>query len=200
MLSICYHLATIDCIWHTCVIACLVWDFARKISDCKNRRKCYHYIMHCCHLWQSQKWLFLFSGNEFPRFWDIQLNNFRMIVVPKLDILVFQKWVSPFLGHPIDVFGPKWIKHGPKLKSIYADVPKSVILILRINVLPKSGHATLCVFFGEYMHVQFADMQYAHKILKIISSPNSAKMLSFVIILLSSRGSDVCRDQLHDII
>jgi hypothetical protein len=41
--------------------------------------------------------------------------------------------------------------------------------------------------FGTCAHVQFADMQYAHKIVKNISSPNSAKMLSFVIILLSSR-------------
>ena len=43
----------------------------------------------------------------------------------------------------------------------------------------------MCIF-GECMHVQFAEMQYAHKIMKIISSPNSAKMLSFVIILLLS--------------
>ena len=41
--------------------------------------------------------------------------------------------------------------------------------------------------FVTCAHVQFADMQYAHKIVKNISSPNLAKMLSFVIILLSSR-------------
>ena len=44
----------------------------------------------------------------------------------------------------------------------------------------------MCMF-GIFTQVQFADMQYAHKIMKNISSPNSAKMLSFVIILLSSR-------------
>lgn len=43
-------------------------------------------------------------------------------------------------------------------------------------------------------------MQYAHKIIKNISSPNLAKMLSFVIILLSSSGSDACLTQWHDII
>jgi len=41
--------------------------------------------------------------------------------------------------------------------------------------------------FGTYARVHFADMQYAHKKMKFIRLPNLAKMLSFVIILLSSR-------------
>jgi hypothetical protein len=55
---------------------------------------------------QYPKWTFLFSRNEFPRFWDIQQNNFGpkpvnlYATVPKMDILVFRKKVFPFLGHP----------------------------------------------------------------------------------------------------
>jgi hypothetical protein len=54
--------------------------------------------------------------------------------------------------------------------------------------------------FGTFTHVQFTDMQYAHKIMKNISSPNSAKCYHFVIILLSSRGFDAHRGQCRDII
>ena len=85
-------------------------------------------------------------------------------------------------------------------KNLYATVPKTGFLISRINGLLILGHAILSVFFDICTFAQIYDMQYAHKIIKNISSPNLAKMLSFVIILLSSRGFDACPVQCPDII
>ena len=52
--------------------------------------------------------------------------------------------------------GPKWPKTAQNCIIICAHVPFWDILILNLNVLPKSGHAILCVFFitcnQEQMH------------------------------------------------
>ncbi len=39
-----------------------------------------------------------------------------------------------------------WPKMAQNCKNLHATVPKSEILILNLNVLPKTGHATLCAF------------------------------------------------------
>ena len=48
--------------------------------------------------------------------------------------------------------GPKWPKTTQNCIIIYAHVPFWAILILNLNVLPKSGHAILCVFFITCTH------------------------------------------------
>jgi len=42
--------------------------------------------------------------------------------------------------------GPKWPKMAQNCRIIYAHVPFWAILILKLNVLPFGGHATLCSF------------------------------------------------------
>jgi hypothetical protein len=51
-----------------------------------------------------------------------------------------------FQGVPTEDFGPKWPKMAQNCRIIYAHVPFWAILILKLNVLPFGGHATLCSF------------------------------------------------------
>jgi hypothetical protein len=44
-----------------------------------------------------------------------------------------------------------------KRENIHADVPFLDILILKINVLPFWGDATLCAFFATGAHAQMHD-------------------------------------------
>ena len=101
----------------------------------------------------------------------MQQNDIIMFIVPKTDILVF--WIKvlpfsggangvngteacPFLGHPcfqnkcFAVFRTwnRWFRPKPAQNCtiIYAHVPFWDILILNLNDLPKSGHATFCAF------------------------------------------------------
>ena len=84
------------------------------------------------------------------------------------------------------------------MNHIYTTPPKTGFLISKINDLPKSGHATLREFSS---HIQTCQIMTCNMLAKNenISSPNSAKMLSFVIILLSSRGSVTQHARCHDI-
>ena len=78
-------------------------------------------------------------------------------------------------------------QNAQKLQKLSCDSPKIHIPCFENKCFDHFGTCHIMSIFGTCAHVQFADMQYAHKIVKNISSPNSAKMLSFVIILLSSR-------------
>jgi hypothetical protein len=73
-------------------------------------------------------------------------NGIGMFVVPKSGIRVFGKKLLPKLGHRMVQTGPKWPKMVQNCINIYAHVPFWAILILNLNVLPKSGHAILCTF------------------------------------------------------
>ena len=78
-------------------------------------------------------------------------------------------------------------QNAQKLQKLSCDSPKIHIPCFENKCFDHFGTCHIMSIFGTCAHVQFADMQYAHKIVKNISSPNLAKMLSFVIILLSSR-------------
>ena len=41
-----------------------------------------------------------------------------------------------------------WPKMPKNCKNLHATVPKFTFLVLKINVLPKSGHATLCAYLA----------------------------------------------------
>jgi len=60
--------------------------------------------------------------------------------------LFSEKKLLPKLGHKMAQNGPKWPKMAQNCINIYAHVPFLAILILNLNVLPKSGHAILCEF------------------------------------------------------
>ena len=64
-----------------------------------------------------------------------------MFDVPKSHILIFRKKVLQNLGHKMAQNGPKWPKMAQNCIIICADVPFLDILILKINVLAKLGHA-----------------------------------------------------------
>jgi hypothetical protein len=66
-------------------------------------------------------------------------------------------------------------------RIICAHVPFWGIVIVEINVLPKSGHATLCAFFITCTHAQIHDTINAHKKMK----KSRRQIWQNVIILLS---------------
>ena len=78
-------------------------------------------------------------------------------------------------------------QNAQKLQKPSCDSPQTRIPCFENKCFAHFGTCHIMFIFSPCANVQFADMQYAHKIVKNISSPNSAKMLSFVIILLSSR-------------
>ena len=80
-------------------------------------------------------------------------------------------------------------KNVPKLRKYLCGCPFLGHSYFEFKCFAQIRTCNIMCIFGVCNHSQIDDMQYAHKIMKNISSPNSAKMLSYVIILLSSRGS-----------
>ena len=111
-----------------------------------------------------------------------------MLDVPKTPILVFGKSLSPFSGGATLQNAPFGAKTDPKMKNIYADVPKTPMFVFGKLLLPFFGGATKYIKNEHYNPVHIYDTYYAHKNFTQCSSAKFAEMLSFVIILLSSRG------------
>ena len=78
-------------------------------------------------------------------------------------------------------------QNAQKLQKPSCDSPQNGHSCFENKCFAHFGTCHIMSIFGTCAHVQFADMQYAHKKMKFIRLPNLAKMLSFVIILLSSR-------------
>ena len=78
-------------------------------------------------------------------------------------------------------------QNAQKLQKPSCDSPQNGHSCFLDKCFAHFGTCHIMSIFGTYARVHFADMQYAHKKMKFIRLPNLAKMLSFVIILLSSR-------------
>ena len=86
--------------------------------------------------------ILVFNLNGLP-FQGVQHNRFWGVGCPKNTLSYFPKKGFAVLGGCNRRFWPFWAQN---CIIIYAHVPFLDILILKINVLAKSGHATLCVF------------------------------------------------------
>ena len=91
-------------------------------------------------------------------------------------------------------------KNAPKLQKSSCDSPKNGDSYFKNKCFTIFGTCNIMCIFNTCHPMKNYDMQYAHKIIKNIPSPNLAKMLSFVIILLSSREADAYPMHCNDII
>ena len=106
----------------------------------------------CLFLWHP-----CFQFKCFAVFGGCNIIDFGASDVPKTHILTFRKKVLPNSGHKMAQNGPKWPKMAQNCIIIYADVLFWDILILKINVLVKSGHAILCDFSRTFTHAEIHD-------------------------------------------
>ena len=124
---------------------------------------------------------FLFSGKSFSRFEGVQPATNRVRHVPFWGILVFRKKLLPKSGH-------KPAQKGPKLHNYLCACPFFGLSYFKNKCFTVFRTCNIMCIFGTYTRLQIDDMQYAHKKMKNILSPNLAKCYHFVIILLSSSG------------